>query len=231
MKAFLFDVDDTLYNQAQPFERAFVRMFGTGTGLDLEEMFVASKRHSDIAFEASSRGEISLERMYINRIQGTFGEFGISMPEERALAFQSYYMEAQGRLEMSDEMKSALDAFAGKALLGIITNGPTEHQWDKIRTLGLLKWIPEKNVFVSGELGVTKPDRAIFDHVVGKLGLNREESYYIGDSFERDIVGAARAGWKTVWFNRRGSIGNGAVTPDYVARTEREARELLTKIL
>jgi len=84
---------------------------------------------------------------------------------------------------------------------------------------------------VSGELGVTKPDRAIFDHVVGKLGLNREESYYIGDSFERDIVGAARAGWKTVWFNRRGSIGNGAVTPDYVARTEREARELLTKIL
>ena len=35
-----------------------------------------------------------------------------------------------------------------------------------------------------------------------KLQLDTESLYYIGDSFENDIVGANNAGWKSIWINR-----------------------------
>ena len=49
---------------------------------------------------------------------------------------------------MSELMKQTLDKCFGKIKLGIITNGPAEHQKNKIRALGLMQWIPEECIFV-----------------------------------------------------------------------------------
>ena len=65
MKAFLFDVDDTLYDQLQPFQRAYLKMFGEPEGVDLERLFSRSRKRGDEVFEASQLGTISMEEMYI----------------------------------------------------------------------------------------------------------------------------------------------------------------------
>ena len=43
MDAVLFDVDDTLYDQREPFERAFRQLFGETYEIDMERLFALSE--------------------------------------------------------------------------------------------------------------------------------------------------------------------------------------------
>ena len=226
MKAFVFDVDDTLYDQVQPFKNAYVKLYG-GENENINRIFVSSRKYSDEVFEASRSGLMTMEEMYIYRIRGALGDFGISITDERALEFQRYYEEFQGEITMSGQMKMLLSDLKVRAEMGAITNGPTEHQWYKIDALGLTEWIPRQNILVSGEVGAAKPSREIFDLATDRMGIDRSEAYFVGDSPENDIAGAAGAGWKTIWFNRRNKKNELPVKPDYTVYSERELYDLV----
>lgn len=59
-------------------------------------------------------------------------------------------------------------------------------------------------IFVSGDVGVNKPERGIFEHAMKKMGMqNPEDIVYVGDSYEKDILGATGAGWNAIWLERR----------------------------
>ena len=47
MKAFLFDVDDTLYDQVQPFARTFYRLYPERNDIDIHKLFARSRVYSD----------------------------------------------------------------------------------------------------------------------------------------------------------------------------------------
>ena len=69
--------------------------------------------------------------------------------------------------------------------------------------MGLERWIPREKQIISGAVGLKKPDKAIFDLAKKQMGLSNKKLYYVGDSFENDVLGAKKAGWKTIWLNRR----------------------------
>ena len=50
MKNIIFDVDDTLYNLMEPFEKAHKELMAARTDADCEELFEASRTYSDEAF-------------------------------------------------------------------------------------------------------------------------------------------------------------------------------------
>ena len=80
-----FDFDDTIYDQAGPFARAYADVFADTVTVDPIELFVASRRHADEVFHASERGEISMDDMYIYRIQQAFADLGKTVDAERCL--------------------------------------------------------------------------------------------------------------------------------------------------
>lgn len=49
-------------------------------------------------------------------------------------------------------------------------------------------------VLLSSETGVRKPDAAIFNIALTKLGLKAEEMCYVGDTISRDVLGSRNAG-------------------------------------
>jgi putative hydrolase of the HAD superfamily len=51
----------------------------------------------------------------------------------------------------------------------------------------------------SRRVGLFKPDPAIFLHAIEKLGGDAATVMMVGDSFERDVVSAKKAGLKTAW--------------------------------
>jgi putative hydrolase of the HAD superfamily len=51
----------------------------------------------------------------------------------------------------------------------------------------------------SRHVGLFKPDPAIFSHAAQKLGGDPATILMVGDSFERDVVPAKKAGLKTAW--------------------------------
>lgn len=124
--------------------------------------------------------------------------------DQEALDFQKIYADRQHHIHMSPLMEEVLDYCSGKAELGIITNGPSEHQWDKVKSLQAEKWIPHENIFVSADVGAEKPERKIFDYAKQKMELEDTAIWYVGDSYPLDVEGAVNAGWNAVWMNRRG---------------------------
>ena len=201
MIGLVFDVDDTLYEQIVPFENAFRSLFDID--IDMEKFYLLSRYYSDVKFEASRNGEMTMDEYHIYRIQEAAKDLGVYLTDEQALSMQKEYKKNQQKLKMSDTTISILElAKENDVKLGIITNGPSEHQWAKIEALGVEKWIPRENIIVSGDLGINKPDVRIFDVMKEKLQLNVDSLYYIGDSLENDIVGASNAGWNPIWINR-----------------------------
>lgn len=201
--AILFDVDDTLYDQTIPFMEAYTEYFGAEPEIPADRFYPVTRKYSDQVYSQAMAGTITMEEMYIYRTQKAFEEFSVRISDQEALEFQKAYGERQHQIHMSPVMQNLLSFCAGRAELGIITNGPSGHQWDKVRSLQAERWIPHENVFVSADVGAEKPDRRIFDHASRTMKLNHAEVWFVGDSYPLDILGAVNAGWNAVWLNRR----------------------------
>lgn len=203
MKALIFDLDDTLYNQEQPFKRA-VQAHLPVQDEQMEALYIAFRLYADEVFEAATAGEMTLEASHIYRMKRALADFGHQVSDELALTIQKDYQENQGKLLLSPEFPAIFDyCHQHKIRLGIITNGPHLHQLRKLQSLEMTKWISDDVTIISGQVGVTKPAKAIFDLMVEKMQLLPEELCYVGDSFENDVVGAKGAGWKAIWLNHR----------------------------
>ncbi|MBP2657679.1 MAG: Pyrimidine 5-nucleotidase YjjG [Firmicutes bacterium] len=81
----------------------------------------------------------------------------------------------------------------------ICTDLTAHIQYRKIRKLGLEKYIDY--IVTSEEIGIEKPSEKMFQACLTKLKLMPEETFYIGDSFKKDIIGASRMGILTIWYN------------------------------
>ena len=201
MIGLVFDVDDTLYEQIVPFENAYNSLFDMD--IDMEKFYLLSRYYSDVKFEASRNGEMTMDEYHIYRIQEAAKDLGVFLTDEQALNMQKEYKMNQQKLQMSNVTINILKlARKNNVKLGIITNGPSEHQWSKVKALGVEKWIDRENIIVSGDHGINKPDVRIFEIMQEKLQLPIDSLYYIGDLLENDIVGANNAGWKAIWINR-----------------------------
>ncbi|PKG22974.1 HAD family hydrolase [Niallia nealsonii] len=231
----LFDVDDTLYDQLIPFKDAYHEVFDQYQyNCSIELLFVKSRYYSDEVFELVNAGKMTKTDMHIYRISKAFESLGIQIKREDAFLFQSIYESNQKKIVLHPEMKEVLH-FA-KCLginMGVITNGPTSHQESKIAQLLLTNWIKEENIFISGKVGISKPSQKIFSYVQEKMGIIPENSYYIGDSYMNDVVGAKKAGWKSIWVNRRNHpISNEMeYNPDYIMDAFNSPTSILKKIL
>jgi len=210
----IFDMDDTLYDQMEPFGHAYNEVFGTLEQYEVpvEKLFVKSRLHSDEVFDQVQAGTMSDEEMHIYRITHAFADFGIEVSQQQALEFQHRYAFYQQHIEVHPLMKELLDYGQQQGWrMGIITNGPAEHQASKVKQLRMDRWIAPEDTFISGKLGISKPDTAIFRYVEQHMNIAPADTCYLGDSYLNDIVGAKKAGWRCIWINRRQ-----IVLPDHV---------------
>ena len=56
-----------------------------------------------------------------------------------------------------------------------------------------------RGVTISGEIGLIKPDREIYEHHVKAFGLEPAATLFIDDS-QKNVDGAIAAGWQSVLF-------------------------------
>lgn len=231
IKTAVFDVDDTLYDQLEPFRKAFLKKFRRlAADVSIEEIYHSSRKYSEETFPRLEAGEISLLEHNTHRMIASFADFGIEINRDEAALFQEAYVEEQHRITLLPVMIEVFERLLEKGIiLGVLTNGPFEHQWMKINQLGITKWIPKENIFVSEGIGVAKPDPEAFHFVESKLKLAKSTTVFIGDSFQNDIIGAKQAGWKAIWLNHRHKpVDHSIVVPDQIIYSP---KELLNSLL
>jgi len=230
MDTIIFDVDDTLYDQARSFHQTFRKMFeGTFTDKEIDQIYRVSRKHSEILFDQSEAGEITQFEWQTGRIINACNDFNIPIDIEKAEAFHHLYMEEQQKIILFDEIEELLEALHKEGTqLAILTNGEEKHQSKKIEQLKLTKWIPAENIFISGTHGYAKPKREIFEIMEEKLGLDKTKTVYIGDSFEKDIIGAKQVGWQAIWMNhrKRALPENATFKPDHEVQHAKDLLDL-----
>ena len=62
------------------------------------------------------------------------------------------------------------------------------------------------------------------------MKLDPEETWFIGDTFEIDVVGAKNSGWHVIWFNHRNRpMPEGDIVPDVEVTSGQELFEYIKK--
>jgi len=56
-------------------------------------------------------------------------------------------------------------------------------------------------VLSSADVSSRKPSLPIFETALRRLGVGAAETWFVGDTFEEDIVGAKAAGLQPIWFS------------------------------
>jgi putative hydrolase of the HAD superfamily len=110
-------------------------------------------------------------------------------PERWARAYRERVASA---LEPVPGVEGLVAGLREEYRVGLLTNGPTVAQRDKLATLGWTDMFDA--TLVTGELPAGKPDPAAFEALLDALGTTPEETVYVGDDVEADVAGAAAAG-------------------------------------
>ena len=189
----IFDLDDTLYDLMGPFELVHKKLYADKTDADCTELFIKSRDYSDEIMEAEIKGDIPHEDCFYERIKRTYHDVGIEMNREDTEEFERLYRAYQKEISLSEGVEEFLDYCKGRP----------KSQYAKVIALDLHRWFDDDHIFISGGIGYQKPDPMAFQYIEKMFSLNPEETWYIGDTYEADVVGADGAGWHTVWFNHR----------------------------
>ena len=99
-------------------------------------------------------------------------------------------------IQESDRVLSELSSYFK---VGLVTNGPADLQFDKLKHTGLSAF--SQAVAISGDLRVGKPCTDVFGVALRQLGSAPHETLMVGDNPLRDVLGAVRSGIRPIWIN------------------------------
>jgi len=110
--------------------------------------------------------------------------------------------------------------------LYIITNGIADTQHKRFDTSPVREYI--SGMFISQEMGVSKPDTAYFDHVLDTIGItDRSKALVVGDSLRSDIQGGIASGLDTCWVDRKNTGNTEGLQPTYIISDIQQLAPLL----
>lgn len=193
IKAVLFDFDETLQDRTAAFEKymdTFIADFCPDISNDEIE-----KRKEEMRVTGNG-GYVNREEWYANLIKNWKWK---NAPSSTVLAehYDTKFGDHNVIFPNSEQLLKELRSRG--YITGVITNGPSILQNHKMDTSGLRPYCDI--VVVSGDVGVHKPDPALFAYTAEKLGLLPEECIYVGDHPINDIQGATQAGMKAIRMN------------------------------
>jgi putative hydrolase of the HAD superfamily len=103
-------------------------------------------------------------------------------------------------------------------VLGLVTNGESHKQRAKLVRFDLERYF--HCTVIEGEFGVGKPDPAVFNHALERLGMQPSEVWMVGDNLEWDVAAPMSLGITGIWNDHRNKgIPAGVTTiPDRIIR-------------
>lgn len=97
------------------------------------------------------------------------------------------------------DAEKALAALAQRMPLVLVSNGVKDIQRKRLSHCNLAHYFDE--MAISGDLGIEKPDRRIFDFALRNVSAPNRHVLHIGDSLRDDYVGARNAGLQFCYAN------------------------------
>lgn len=219
----LFDADDTLFH----FD-AFAGLRLLFSQFDIqfsEENYSEYQALNKALWLEYQNGKINAKQLQVQRFSQWANRLKLSAQDLNS-AFLAVMAEICKPLDGAEDL---LNSLKGRAKLGIVTNGFTELQEARLARSGLRAHF--ELLVISEQIGIAKPDRAIFDHTLGLMGdPERERVLMVGDNPETDILGGINSGLHTCWLNAQNKAAPEHIKPQYQVGSLFELQELLGKL-
>jgi len=204
VKAILFDIDDTLFDRKRAIEKVIHRIVQQlpelFSGMPEEKVIEAFHKADRMGLEEFNNG-LSGDLVRDKRSKRFLRSLGLN--EKFSDSVTTMYVNAYPSVNTTvKDAKFVVGMLADKYPLGIISNGFPDTQYHKLEGIGIRDFF--KVSLLSEEIGIRKPDIAIFHKAAELLNVKPCECFFVGDSFDTDIIGAKRSGMRTCWFNQDG---------------------------
>jgi len=209
-----FDLDHTIWDFDKNAEETLHELYGIyglkDLGLHSADLFIETyTRNNHRLWAEYHMGKISKAELREARFKQTFLDLGLH-PEVIPVGFEDDYVKlCPTKTNLFPDAHETLQYLQAKYTLHLISNGFRESQDVKISGTNLGGYF--KHIILSEEVGVNKPDAAIFEHALNLAVATKSESLMIGDSLEADVYGALNFGMDAIYFNP-----NGLAKPDDV---------------
>ncbi len=209
------DLDDTLWDFTANSKVAMREVFfrhHLDEQCPFDKFIACYLRHNTELWTLYHHGKITKDFLVTERFRMVFDECSIRIPSNGfSAAFNEDYLNAIVLCKQTVEgAEHLLQHLSKRGSVHILSNGFKNLQWRKLQSGGLDKYID--TMVLSDDIGITKPDRRLFDYALSVVGGFAENTVMIGDNYDADVLGAHNAGWHTVYFNRVGDL-----QPDNVA--------------
>lgn len=173
--AVVFDLDDTLYNEIDFLKSAYKEL--------------AIKLEPD-SWQLLFANLFSLYRNKINAFEYVSKKYGV--PQDELIdSYRNHIPDIhpfEGVLKLMDSIKS------NKGKIGILTDGRSHTQRNKIIALGISDYID--HIIISEEIRSEKPNKN--NYLAIESHLKCDVNYYIGDNIKKDFLAPKQLGWKTI---------------------------------
>jgi len=174
---------------------------------------------ADVRFAPHLPGAAALEAAQDNRPDTwtVLGWLRGMLPEPLAGEAEILVWETGVRMEPMPGAREALAALRAAGIpVGVVSNTRfSARAW--MHALRL-KGLAVDFVVSSADVGARKPDPAIFRAALERLRVPPRDVWFVGDSYEKDVKGAAAAGVSPVWFGGpRSPLPSGAAAADWAA--------------
>ncbi|MHC4662399.1 MAG: TIGR02253 family HAD-type hydrolase [Planctomycetota bacterium] len=203
LKAIFFDIDDTLYSTTEFAEIARERAVDAMAKMGMRMKPANLKAELDeVVSEFSSNYEYHFDKL-LQRVPRRYYK-GINPSLLIAGAVVAYHDTKFRELRPYEDVVEVIRILDNTDIvLGIISAGITIKQIEKLIRTGLLEYISPNAIFISDQIGISKPNVKLYQRACSDLNLRPGETMYVGDNPANDIDPPNNIGMITVW-NKRG---------------------------
>jgi putative hydrolase of the HAD superfamily len=190
LKAVLFDLDLTLLDRdasvkqfvSHQYDRYFAAL-----------QHIPKEAYIEAFIERDAGGYVWKDVVYA-QLTSQFNIVDITpaeLLEDYVTQFHQSCIPYPGLITMLDTLKK--EGYS----LGLITNAIGDFQHRNIQAIGIEPYFDA--ILISGWEGIKKPHPDIFLRALDRLGVQPEESVYIGDHPLNDVEAARLIGMKSIW--------------------------------
>ena len=197
----IFDADNTLFDFDRAEETALLKSlqyFEMPTPEGLIEFY----RQMNVAmWQQLDDKTITIAQLKQQRAERLFEFVGTATTDHHT--FSLHYLDELAQCQyLLAHVEQTLLQMSPHCEMAIITNGLSRVQNARLGNSSIRKHFG--SLVISEELGVAKPDPAIFAHTCEQMNWSDPaEVLMVGDNYRCDIQGAKSFGMKTCWFNLR----------------------------
>ncbi len=208
IKAVFFDFFNTLAYYQPPREQVYIDVCidhginveekALATSLPLADTFWRDENRRNPLDKRTQEERFAFWTEYVIRVvKGTGAEISRDLAGKILAKMQQVKWEFKAFHDATDTLKSLKER---DLMLGLISNAGQDMQ-KTYKELGLQPYL---DYYVTSlEVGYDKPQPEIFRAALQKAKVNSEESLYVGDQYELDIVGARSVGMKAILIDRK----------------------------